>query len=401
MAFNPWKVESIQAFYYLKCPECEFDTKEENSFKDHAIENHPMSHELFGKKSVTLEEFDSVMIKEEQISDCDEKENNCEQFDFRHTEMAVKIYSTDIGEVKKEPIYEQFELKKLTVNKLEKEKFLDISGDNVSDAGNANSANVVINFRKKNSIKPHFSYSIAVRKVLREWLHKNLTNPYPSDAEKLHLANKTGLTALQVHNWFLNARRREFKSLIDKSKHANNSKKPRMVYSKAVRIILKEWLHKHLTNPYPSDGEKLHLANKTGLTVLQVHNWFMNARREEFKSLIDKSKHVSDPKKELVDEQFDSEEQHNIPKKSKKSLTYAQLIAEVLSNAPEGMLVLSEIYKAISSSYPYYRLENPKWQNYIRYTLTIDKSFAKTRNGMKGEYWKLSNNLQGELKKSK
>ena len=329
MAFNPWKVESIQAFYYLKCPECEFDTKEENSFKDHAIENHPMSHELFGKKSVTLEEFDSVMIKEEQISDCDEKENNCEQFDFRHTEMAVKIYSTDIGEVKKEPIYEQFELKKLTVNKLEKEKFLDISGDNVSDAGNANSANVVINFRKKNSIKPHFSYSIAVRKVLREWLHKNLTNPYPSDAEKLHL------------------------------------------------------------------------ANKTGLTVLQVHNWFMNARREEFKSLIDKSKHVSDPKKELVDEQFDSEEQHNIPKKSKKSLTYAQLIAEVLSNAPEGMLVLSEIYKAISSSYPYYRLENPKWQNYIRYTLTIDKSFAKTRNGMKGEYWKLSNNLQGELKKSK
>ena len=97
MAFNPWKVESIQAFYYLKCPECEFDTKEENSFEDHAIKNHPMSHELFRKKSVTIEDFDSVMIKEEQISDCDEKENNCEQFDFRHNEMAVKIYLTDIG----------------------------------------------------------------------------------------------------------------------------------------------------------------------------------------------------------------------------------------------------------------------------------------------------------------
>merc|ERR1719491_198647 len=42
----------------------------------------------------------------------------------------------------------------------------------------------------------------------------------------------------------------------------------------------------------------------------------------------------------------------------KPKLSYAQLIAEALSNASEGMLVLSEIYKAISSSNPYYRLGN-------------------------------------------
>ena len=231
-----------------------------------------MSHELFGKKPVTEEEYDSVKIKEEQISDCDEKENNFKQFDFRHTEMAVKIYSPDIGEVKKEPINEQFECKKLTVNKVEKENILGISGNNASDAGNANSANVVINFRKKNSIKPHFSYSIAVRKVLREWLHQHLTNPYPSDAEKLHLANKTGLTVLQVNNWFINARRREFKSLIDKSKQASELKNELVdeqfdnagnenganddidYRKKNSKKTLKEWLHKHLTNPYPSDA---------------------------------------------------------------------------------------------------------------------------------------------------
>ena len=74
----------------------------------------------------------------------------------------------------------------------------------------------------------------------------------------------------------------------------NNSKKSREDYSKVVRKVLKEWLHKHLTNPYPSDGEKLHLANKTGLTVLQVNNWFINARRREFKSLIDKSKAIKE-----------------------------------------------------------------------------------------------------------
>ena len=53
-------------------------------FENHAIENHPMSHELFGNKSLKEGEFDSVMIKEEQISDVDEQDNNCEKFDFRH-----------------------------------------------------------------------------------------------------------------------------------------------------------------------------------------------------------------------------------------------------------------------------------------------------------------------------
>ena len=36
MAQNPWAVQSIQDFYFLKCPECDFDTKEENLFENHA-----------------------------------------------------------------------------------------------------------------------------------------------------------------------------------------------------------------------------------------------------------------------------------------------------------------------------------------------------------------------------
>ena len=44
---NPWKVESIQDFSCLKCPECVFFTKEENDFENHAVANHPLSSELF------------------------------------------------------------------------------------------------------------------------------------------------------------------------------------------------------------------------------------------------------------------------------------------------------------------------------------------------------------------
>ena len=203
-----------------------------------------------------------------------------------------------------------------------------------------------INYRKNNSKKPREDYTKAIRKVLKEWLHKHLTNPYPSDGEQLYLANKTGLTVHQVHNWFKNARRREFKSLIDKSKQASELKNELVdeqfdnelinehfvnedhiasdfhdtemfdekfanddidCRKKKSKKPLKDWLRKHLTSPYPSDAEKLHLANKTGLTVLQVHNWFINARRRKFKSLIDESKQGSEPKNELVEEQFESE----------------------------------------------------------------------------------------------
>ena len=40
---NPWQVDSIQDFWFLRCPECSFDTKEEEHFRVHAIENHPES----------------------------------------------------------------------------------------------------------------------------------------------------------------------------------------------------------------------------------------------------------------------------------------------------------------------------------------------------------------------
>ena len=49
-AVNPWFVDSLQTFWQLKCPECTFYSKEENTFKYHAVTKHPMSLVLFGKE---------------------------------------------------------------------------------------------------------------------------------------------------------------------------------------------------------------------------------------------------------------------------------------------------------------------------------------------------------------
>ena len=70
MAQNPWAVDSIKAFYFLKCPECDFDTKEENSFENHATKHHPQSFVLFDKKRV-VKDFETIDIKEEPLFNFD------------------------------------------------------------------------------------------------------------------------------------------------------------------------------------------------------------------------------------------------------------------------------------------------------------------------------------------
>uniref|UniRef100_A0A8C4ZFF6 Mohawk homeobox b n=1 Tax=Gadus morhua TaxID=8049 RepID=A0A8C4ZFF6_GADMO len=42
---------------------------------------------------------------------------------------------------------------------------------------------------------------------------------------------------------------------------------------------LKHWLYKHRDNPYPTKTEKLLLALGSNMTLVQVSNWFANARR--------------------------------------------------------------------------------------------------------------------------
>ena len=42
---NQYSFGSIWVFNYLRCPECEFKTKEDNSLENHAIKNHPISFE--------------------------------------------------------------------------------------------------------------------------------------------------------------------------------------------------------------------------------------------------------------------------------------------------------------------------------------------------------------------
>nr|UEK51565.1 HTH-like protein 1 [Parasacculina yatsui] len=113
------------------------------------------------------------------------------------------------------------------------------SADNGSEAGDASNASIGSgdgtceeddDGGKKNQKKRGIFPKVATN-ILRAWLFQHLTHPYPSEDQKKQLAQDTGLTILQVNNWFINARRRIVQPMIDQSNRAVGFPGPAAAYS--------------------------------------------------------------------------------------------------------------------------------------------------------------------------
>ncbi|KAK3577319.1 hypothetical protein CHS0354_008414 [Potamilus streckersoni] len=70
---------------------------------------------------------------------------------------------------------------------------------------------------------------------------------------------------------------------------SEKKKNKRGVLPKQATQIMKSWLFQHIVHPYPTEDEKRQIAAQTNLTLLQVNNWFINARRRILQPMLDAS----------------------------------------------------------------------------------------------------------------
>lgn len=68
---------------------------------------------------------------------------------------------------------------------------------------------------------------------------------------------------------------------------SGKKKNKRGVLPKSATQIMKSWLFQHIVHPYPTEDEKRQIASQTNLTLLQVNNWFINARRRILQPMLD------------------------------------------------------------------------------------------------------------------
>lgn len=78
-------------------------------------------------------------------------------------------------------------------------------------------------------------------------------------------------------------------------------------------------------------------------------------------------------------------DQHN----DKPPYAYATMIMLALLQSDRNRLTLSQIYKWMTTHFPFFQMSQQTWQNSIRHNLSLNKSFAKTEKSpdKKSFYW--------------
>uniref|UniRef100_A0A5B7AA31 Putative homeobox protein knotted-1-like 6 n=1 Tax=Davidia involucrata TaxID=16924 RepID=A0A5B7AA31_DAVIN len=76
---------------------------------------------------------------------------------------------------------------------------------------------------------------------------------------------------------------RKFGSHVSSLKLEFSKKKKKGKLPKEARQTLLEWWNVHYKWPYPTEADKISLAESTGLDQKQINNWFINQRKRHWK----------------------------------------------------------------------------------------------------------------------
>ncbi|XP_027368855.1 homeobox protein knotted-1-like 6 [Abrus precatorius] len=77
---------------------------------------------------------------------------------------------------------------------------------------------------------------------------------------------------------------RRYSGYISRLKHEFSKRKKKEKIPKEARQILISWWNIHFNWPYPTETDKIALAEWTGLDQKQINNWFINQRKRHWKA---------------------------------------------------------------------------------------------------------------------
>lgn len=107
---------------------------------------------------------------------------------------------------------------------------------------------VLMRSKKRGNLPKHAT------NILKTWLFSNFLHPYPSESEKLELSQQTGLTITQINNWFINARVRTWRpmleSMLDGEKERN-----KISQSNPQLAALGNLSHQQITDALNNNGQ--------------------------------------------------------------------------------------------------------------------------------------------------
>lgn len=90
--------------------------------------------------------------------------------------------------------------------------------------------------------------------ILKTWLFSNFLHPYPSEAEKLELSQQTGLTITQINNWFINARVRTWRPMLE-SMLEGEKERTKISQSNPQLAALGNLSHQQITDALNNNGQ--------------------------------------------------------------------------------------------------------------------------------------------------
>ncbi|KAJ0765902.1 putative transcription factor Homeodomain-TALE-KNOX family [Helianthus annuus] len=76
---------------------------------------------------------------------------------------------------------------------------------------------------------------------------------------------------------------RKYRKYISSLRHEFSNKKKKGKLPKEARQVLLDWWSIHYRWPYPTEADKIALAESTGLDQKQINNWFINQRKRHWK----------------------------------------------------------------------------------------------------------------------